>query len=332
MYDSHLTFLFDRESAIGLVDYEDEDEEMPSALGINGKDSGRVLEKIPLTDPIWQEVEDGTIAKRKNSLAPSLEQTGATPPKRQKPEDSHAVDSDSQPGIFNASRVGSDVVSSEVRGLAESVMPASTPQAAHDVSKKASTAEESKATSPEQHEPNAVHQASSSEHGSWNKPEAAPNVDGEHPHQDLHSTPSGSGPVESLSGNVGSAATNAHDVPAESAPAKTACEVEKASDVVREECANGESPTKSLDVGCSARGSSKNGTDCCSSVEDCNGSASESSERVGLGAIPIDGSNNSNLSHQHNVSLGSEGNKLTNLGTDILRTVSPTSPGSYPVR
>lgn len=328
----HLTFWFDRESAIGLVDYEDEDEEMPAALGIDGKDSGRVFEKktlsaVPLTGTIWQEVEDGTIAKRKTSLAPSLEPADVTPPKRQKPEDSH----DSQPGIFDvidSSRVGSDVASLEVRGLAESVAPASIP---HDITMKVSVAENSEATSPEQHGFNAMHQASSSDHISRSKPEAIPNVDGD---QDLRTTPSGPDP-EPLSGNMGSvAATDAHDVATETATTKTACEVEKAlgDDIVREDCANGESPTKALDVG---RGSIKNGTECCSSVGDCNGSASEeSSERVGPGgAIPIDGSNNSTLSQQqHTVSLGSEGNKLTNLGADIMRTVSPTSPGSYPVR
>lgn len=274
----------DRKSAVGLVDYEDEDEEMPRTLGNNGKDSD--MKNSP-ADTVWQEVDDGGVAKRKTSLAPSLEQTDATPPKRQKAEDSHAADLDFD--SLDASRVGSDI--------AESVVSAST--------KEVSPAEETRPMSPElEHGSNAMHKASSSDHTSRSEPEAAPN--GEHP-----TSPSGPGPVVPLVGSV------AMDVPEENATA----EVEVASDAVREECANGEGPTQSLGVACSARV-----TECCSSVEDCNGSASESAESVVLEPLP-------NLSQQHNTSLGSEGgNKLNNLGADILRTVSPTSPGSYPVR
>ncbi|KAG0581095.1 hypothetical protein KC19_4G224600 [Ceratodon purpureus] len=332
-----------RESAIGLVDYDDEDEDMPAALGINGKNSGGVFEKksenllptSPLTDAIWQEVDDGTIAKRKTPLAPGSEETDSTPPKRQKPEDGHLADySDSQSRIFDVvdtGRVGSDVTSSEVPDLAEPVMPNSASLAAQDISTKV---KDSKVASPDQHGSSALHQASSSSHISRSNSGATPDADTENPHQDLHTAPSGPDSVP-LSGRVGLVATDAqllHDVLVETA-ATTASEVEKVAiasgDCMREKCGNGgENLAKPLEVVCSGateRGSVENGTDC-RSVEDCNGSASESAERVGLGAaIPIDGSN-SNLSQQHNVSLGSEGNK------HIMRTVSPTSPGSYTVR
>jgi hypothetical protein len=324
------------------VDYEDEDEDVPAGLGINGKNSGGVFEKksenlLPtssLTDAIWQDVDDGSIAKRKTPLAPGLEETDSTPPKRQKPEDGHSVDHDNQSGLsdlVDTSRVGSDAASSEVLGLAESVIPTSASPATQDISAKV---EDSKATAAEQHGSSAIHQASSSSHISRGNFEATPDVGSEHPHQDLHTAPSDPDSVPPR-GRVGLVATEAqllNDVPVETA-ATTASEAGKVAassgDDVRETCGNGgESPAKSLEVVCSVateRGSFENGMDCCS-VEDCNGFASESAEKVGLGAaVPIDGSNNS-LSQQHNVSLGSEGNK------HIMRTVSPTSPGSYTVR
>lgn len=325
------------------MDYEDEDEDVPAALGINGKNSGGVFGKksenvrpaSPLTDAIWQDVDDGTVAKRKTPLAPGVEETDATPPKRQKPEDGHAVEySDSQSGLsdlVDTSRVGSDAMSSEILRLAESVMPTPAPPTAQDISTKV---EDSKAASADQHGSNAIHQASSSGHVGRSNAEVTPDVDGEHPHHDLHTALSSPGTVPP-SGRVGLVATDAqllYDVPLEIA-ATTASEAGKVAassrDGVREKCGNGgESPTKPLDVVCSVvtgRGSIENGTDCCS-VEDCNGSASDSAERVGPGAaVSIDGSNSS-LSQQHNVSLGSEGNK------HIMRTVSPTSPGSYTVR
>ena len=344
LISSHLTFRFDRESAIGLVDYEDEDEDVPAALGINGKNSGEVFEKksenllptSPLTEAIWQVVDDGPIAKRKSPLAPVSRETDAIPPKRQKPEDGHSIDhSDSQSGLsdlVDSSRGGSDVASSEVPGLAESVMPTLASAAAQDISTKV---EDSKATSAELHGTSGIHRVSTSAHISRSNSEATPDVHGEHPHQDLQTAPSDPDSVPP-SGRMGLVATDAqllHDVPVETA-ATTASEAEKvaaSSEVgVRDECGNGgENPAKPLEVVCSVdalqRGSIENGTDCCS-VEDCNGSASESAERGGPGAaVPIDVSNSS-LSQQHNVSLGSEGNK------HIMRTVSPTSPGSYTVR
>jgi protein phosphatase-4 regulatory subunit 3 len=88
-----------RGNMFGLVDYEDEEDDIPmNNLGSNGKDDGggKVLEKesdslltsIPLSDPIWSNLEsDATVAKRKFPPTPDLEQQNdAVLLKRQKPQ------------------------------------------------------------------------------------------------------------------------------------------------------------------------------------------------------------------------------------------------------
>lgn len=93
----------------GLVDYEDEEDDIPmNNLGSNGKDDGggKVLEKtesdslltsIPLSDPIWSNLEDATVAKRKSPPTPDLEQQNdAVLLKRQKPQGAIERSSDVQ--------------------------------------------------------------------------------------------------------------------------------------------------------------------------------------------------------------------------------------------
>ncbi|KAG0630025.1 hypothetical protein M758_1G148600 [Ceratodon purpureus] len=81
-----------RGNMFGLVDYEDEEDDMPINFGGNGKDGGEVFEKVsdslltslPLADPIWTNLEDATIAKRKSSPASGLVRKDAVVLKRQK--------------------------------------------------------------------------------------------------------------------------------------------------------------------------------------------------------------------------------------------------------
>lgn len=81
----------------GLVDHEDEEDDIPVNLGSNGKDGGGMFEKksdslltsIPLTDPIWSNLEDATVAKRKFPSAPDLDQNDL---KRQKPGKGQATE------------------------------------------------------------------------------------------------------------------------------------------------------------------------------------------------------------------------------------------------
>lgn len=90
--------------------------------------------------------------------------------------------------------------------------------------------------------------------------------------------------------------------------------------VVRVECVNGgESFNRLLEVGCIlviGSGFIENGVDCCL-VEDCNGFVFESLECFGF--LFIKGVNDGNkiVLQQYNVNLGSEGNKLINLGIEI---------------
>jgi hypothetical protein len=70
--------------------------------------------------------------------------------------------------------------------------------------------------------------------------------------------------------------------------------------------------------------------------ENCNGAVAAGigdSERIGGGEASKTGFSESNSdSTQHSVSIGSEAKKLASLGSDLMRAVSPSSPGSYTVR
>nr|XP_024382924.1 serine/threonine-protein phosphatase 4 regulatory subunit 3-like isoform X3 [Physcomitrium patens] len=355
----HLILCSDSGSATGSVYHEGEDENMSTALNTNRKKSGWVFEMkpesilpaIPFTGPIWQEVEDGPITKRKTPLASSLEQTDATVFKRQKPEDDHAEDQSknypSLSAVVDLSGAGSAEMSSEVPGLAESMMLDST-LPAQDIITKVCNTENPNATSVYQHESDVIYQTSSSDHSSRSNTEATPDVDGKCAYEDLDTSPLESASIP-LGGNADLVASKSllfNDRLADIATTRTFVMMGKDSacleenhpydglEAVREKCANGgESPTKPVDVGCSLARESQNGMDS-SAVEDINRSTSESSERIGLGAIPTKGVNDSNssISQLQNTSLGSEGNRMTNLGTDIMRTVTPTSPGPYTVR
>ncbi|KAG0578678.1 hypothetical protein KC19_4G041700 [Ceratodon purpureus] len=89
-----------RGNIFGLVDYEDEEDDIPMNLGSNGKDGGGMFEKesdslltsIPLTDPIWSNLDDATVAKRKFPRAPDLDQNDAVVLKRQKPGTGQATE------------------------------------------------------------------------------------------------------------------------------------------------------------------------------------------------------------------------------------------------
>ncbi|XP_024373629.1 uncharacterized protein [Physcomitrium patens] len=322
-----------RGSAIGLVDYEDEDEDMPTTVSTNGKDPGEVVERsenplpaAPLTDPVRHGVEDGTPTKRKTPLAPTLEETDATASKRLKPEDGHSVDlpnaQSSRSGIVDTSRVGSCTKSSEELSLSESTTLSPESIAEQDISLNVGEAKVFGTSSADLPVSGAEHQPSSSNEGT-------PDTSSELRHQDLDTAPSGTSATlpsdhhlshESAETAAVLAAIKGEKVAASLSPDEDMSSHDVTGNVVRVECANGgESLNRSSEVGCTlatGSGPTENGVDCCS-VEDCNGSASESSEC--LGSLPTKGVNDGNkiVPQQHNVNLGSEGNKLTNLGTEI---------------
>lgn len=68
--------------------------------------------------------------------------------------------------------------------------------------------------------------------------------------------------------------------------------------------------------------------------QDCNGTATECVERVNHGTDFIKDSiaGNGGTQQLNNGSLDSEKIKLTSLGTDLIRAVTPTSLGPFTVR
>lgn len=342
-----LLLFFDRESTIGLVDYDDEDEDMPATSGINGKNLVELLDKktenllpaVPLTSPLL-EVETDTFVKRKTPLAPTLEETDGTSSKRQKPDDIQAVDCSTgqfaYSNIIDTNRVGSCTTNSEDLGFSEPTMLGSTSPTVQDVDSKGRKPEDLKACSVDQHGSGTANQASSLDHISCS-PEAVPDMDGEHTHQHLDTAPPGlcSG-LPSVNACLIAMDTHlSHDKPAETAVAPTENVMVSGSaglsedkslhdvtgDVVRETYANGgESPTLE-------RGGTGNGADFPSS-EDCSVSAFEVTERPET--LLTKGVNDSSISvpQQLNMNSGCEGNGLSNLDIDNM-TVTPTSPGSH---
>ncbi|XP_024390933.1 uncharacterized protein [Physcomitrium patens] len=336
-----------RESTIGLVDYDDEDEDMPATSGINGKNLVELLDKktenllpaVPLTSPLL-EVETDTFVKRKTPLAPTLEETDGTSSKRQKPDDIQAVDCSTgqfaYSNIIDTNRVGSCTTNSEDLGFSEPTMLGSTSPTVQDVDSKGRKPEDLKACSVDQHGSGTANQASSLDHISCS-PEAVPDMDGEHTHQHLDTAPPGlcSG-LPSVNACLIAMDTHlSHDKPAETAVAPTENVMVSGSaglsedkslhdvtgDVVRETYANGgESPTLE-------RGGTGNGADFPSS-EDCSVSAFEVTERPET--LLTKGVNDSSISvpQQLNMNSGCEGNGLSNLDIDNM-TVTPTSPGSH---
>lgn len=366
------------------MDYEDEDEDMPTAMGVNGKGGGGIFERksdtvllaIPISDPIWPDVEDVSVAKRKSPLAPSLEQTDATALKRQKPEEGqaneHSNDEALSASVDNSPGVGPPTGSAEVLGL-ESVRELSSVSISPQMSaasktdanlgsseKSRSDLLSSKETLVEYQGPG-MYPPSSSDHGldgggTVSNPEviAATSVGGSHGDVDmvsravsipasvsppnytttlLNDTPNSlQGPpgVESLKSS-GRLENISNLGPTEGSDRNNTMNISPRDAVVH----GHETCCKSGDMDCKVadRVPSENGVGACL-AENGNGTACEGSERVVHGIVSSKSSSGSNsgLSQQHNVSIGSEGNKLTSLGSDLMRAVTPTSPGPYTVR
>uniref|UniRef100_A0A7I4D3Y0 Serine/threonine-protein phosphatase 4 regulatory subunit 3-like central domain-containing protein n=1 Tax=Physcomitrium patens TaxID=3218 RepID=A0A7I4D3Y0_PHYPA len=116
----------------GLVDYEDEEDELPMNLGSKRKDgdgvlvseSDRLLAAVPLSDPIWSNMEDATVAKRKSHSGPDLDQNHANCLKKQRSEmvqeTGDSNDSSNVTCIDDLDKLTPSVTGAETRGVAES--------------------------------------------------------------------------------------------------------------------------------------------------------------------------------------------------------------------
>ena len=353
----------------GLVDYEDEEDEIPMTLGSNGKDGGGVFEKesdslltsIPLTDPIWSNLEDATIAKRKFPPAPDLDQNDAVVLKRQKPgkgqapERSH--DQSSMTRIDHSDGSVPSVTGSEVlesAGLARNCSQAPTslrvPTSRPDNSKIFSDVEPNSEQLPGNgividHDSD-VHPITESNHvvggdsGTTVGAEAAGNVLCSNGNTNmLPQSANCSAVVSTDIGKVANGSTNSSTEQISGHEGEVVTTSGRYEDQNLQNGTNnligvadgneGESRINMAAEGCT----SENGIGD-SLRQDCNGIANEGVERVDRGTHCFKGSiGTSGVTQQlNNGSLDSENKKLTSLGTDLMRAVTPTSPGPFTVR
>jgi hypothetical protein len=352
----------------GLVDYEDEEDDIPMNLGSNGKDEGGVFEKesdslltsIPLTDPIWSNLEDSTVAKRKFPPAPDLDQNDAVVLKRQKPGKGQATERSNDQSDSTCID-GSDGSAPSVTGAEVLESAGSTrnrPQAPTSLKGPASRPDNSKIfpdeeLKSEQMAGNGViidqqafdsdmHPVTEANHvdggDSWS------NVGAESAENALRSN----GSANILPHRASYSSMVANDI-GKIANGSTHSSIEKISSHEGEVVTtSGRCEDQNLHNGSNSltRVADENGGESlinmaaeeCTSEngigdslgQDCNGIANE---RVDHGTGSIKGSIASGVTQQlNNGSLDSENRKLTSLGTDLMRAVTPTSPGPFTVR
>lgn len=357
----------------GLVDYEDEEDDMPTNLGGNGKDGGEVVEKasdsllssLPLTGPIWTNLEVAAVVKRKSSPAPDLERKDPVILKRQKSGKDKVTElsnnqnnltfmDDSVPGSA-PSMTGAQVLGS-VEEMKKSSQVSTSPgnSASRLDGAKIFPCEDSKSSQlpgnglaiDQQNcyldscpvtEPNHVAGGDSSSMTA-DTPETIacsngkPNAFQERPDR-----------LEMLADSVGKTANGAVNSPiGHEGEVLTSPELREGNHL-----SNGTSTSTITDGNGIENQVKSEGTIHSLAAERCtsgngtvaflghesNGTSTEGVERVEHGSCPVKGNIAiSGITQQlSNGSLDSESKKLTSLGSDLLRAVTPTSPG-YPVR
>jgi len=359
----------------GLVDYEDEEDDLPMNVGKNGKDGGEVLEKesdslltsIPLSDPIWSNLEDATAAKRKSPPPPDLEQNDAVVSKRQRPGKSQATERSSDvrnlTSIDDSGELASSVRGAEVQESSELIRkcsPGSTSpegSASRLDSPKIFPVEEPKSgelpgngTVIDQRTLDSdLHPVTSANHvdggDSCSSADAETAEDLSCANGKVNTLPRSADCSSMMANNLGRTANG-------SANALT----EKFSGHEGEVSGRHEDPnlrngtiglTRGVDgnggenrvnpdtlLNVTAEGcTSENGTGD-SFGQDCIGTANDAVKREdhGTGSVKGNCATSGATQELSNGSLESENKKLTSLSTDLLRAVTPTSPGPFTVR
>lgn len=343
----------------GLVDYEDEEDDIPMNLGSNGKDGGEVFEKesdslltsIPLSDPIWSNLEDSTVAKRKLPPAPDLVQNDAVVSKRQKPETAQASERSNDLGnLTSIDELASSTRGAEVLESAELIRKCS--QVPTSPERLASRSESSKVF-PYEEPMSAQLPGNGTVLDSDLHPVTKPNHDGGDSCSSVNVETAGdlvcaNGKLNTLPRCADCSSMVANNL-GRTANGSGNAVTEKISEVstssVCHEDPNLHNGTSSLNGALGENGvnaddallniiaegcTSENGVDD-SLGQDCNGTANDGVKREGLGTGSIKGSGVSQ--ELSNGSLESENKKLISLSTDLLRAVTtPTSPGPFTVR
>lgn len=351
---------FFRGNMFGLVDYEDEEDDIPMNLGSNGKDGGEVFEKesdslltsIPLSDPIWSNLEDGAIAKRKSSPAPDLEPDDAVVSKRQKPGKSQATERSNDlrtlTSIDDSDESAASVRGAEVPESAELTNKCS--QGPNSPEGPASLSDNSKifpyeepklpgngavvdwqTLDPDLHPVTKSNQVDGGDSGAETAGESA--------NGKVNMLPQSVDCSSMVANNLGRTANGSASALAEKT---NGLEGEVSTPSERHEDPNLPNGTSSL-----ARSADGNGVEnpvnpddtllsvpaegCASGngLGGCNGTANDGVKREDYGTGSIKCGVAQELS---NGSLESENKKLTSLGSDLLRAVTPTSPGPFTVR
>ena len=360
----------------GLVDYEDEEDDMPMNVGGNGKDGGELFEKasdslltsLPLSDTTWTNLEDATAAKRKSSPAPELERKDAVVLKRQKSGKGQETDlSNNQNNLtsiddsvgFAPSMTGAQILGSAEGMKSPQVSTSPGSPASRSDGAKIFPFEESKSTQlpgnglamdhqtcdPDPHSTTKLNHVAGGDSSGMNAvpPEIFPCSNGK-PNVVQRRTDC----LKMLADLVGKT-TNGATNPLNDKTTGHEGEVLTSRGLHEgQRLPNGMSTsTKTTDGNGSKNQVKSEGTVHNPAVERCtrengtadisgqesNGTATEGVERVEHGICPVNGNVAiSDVTEQlNNGSLDSETKKLTSLGIDLIRAVTPTSPG-YSVR
>ncbi|KAH9557826.1 hypothetical protein CY35_07G105100 [Sphagnum magellanicum] len=382
-----------RGSAFGLVDYEDEDEDVPTGLGTNGKEQMGMLQHkndnslstIPIADPIWPDVEDVTAAaKRKTPISPSVLETdaaaAAAASKRQKPETgqavSHSCDLGAVRGMKDLVVTVQNAPSGKVLSIpeADDRMPTSSPYLTavpipHVQDNTTPVSLNSKEHSVNQQSLSMVVDGVGSG-GSSVVMNADYIISSNGPINSNPITASDNSQVQTSSGSLDAAGgglevTKRHSEevvsttsPSEdmeeccSGSADSACDTTTGLNGC--EMNSKKAAAAAAEVACTVaadRFVTENGGAGGCSGDNCNrgpgiGGGGGGSDRVVGGGDETSKTNNNGCcsesnsdviiqqqQQQHSVSIGSEtNNKLASLGSDLMRVVSPSSPGPYSVR
>ncbi|CAK9276520.1 unnamed protein product [Sphagnum jensenii] len=381
-----------RGSAFGLVDYEDEDEDVPTGLGTNGKEqlgmlqhkNDNSLSTIPIADPIWPDVEDVTAAaKRKTPIPPSVLETdaaaaAAAASKRQKPETGQAVSHSCDLGAVRGMKDLVVTAQNAFSGMlsipeADDRMPTSSPYLTavpipHIQDNTTPVSLNSKEHSVNQQSLSLVVDGVGSG-GSSVVMNADYIISSNGPINSNPITASDNSHVQTSSGSLDAAGgglevTKRHSEEVVSTTSPTEDSEECCSGSADSACdtttglngceMNSKKAAAAAEVACTVaadRFVTENGGAGGCSVDNCNqgpgiGGGGGGSDRVIGGGDETSKTNNNGCcsesnsdvikqqqQQQHSVSIGSEtNNKLASLGSDLMRAVSPSSPGPYSVR
>jgi hypothetical protein len=339
-------------------------------VGMFEQKSDSLLSTLPIADPIWPDMEDvTTAAKRKTPVAPSITETDAAACKRQKAESdgetvSHLSDLGAVKGMKDLVLTVSEHVSSAETSVSETQQRMLTTPPTYLTAVPTAISDGNDITSvPLNNNEHSVYHESldmfQDEVETDGSSDVVLNVDyvssnGPTSTNDPVSIPDGllqassNGPLNDAVAAAGVEAATRHMVETLSTTTCPSENREMHSGGGIDSAATGDTTGMNghkaknktgevVECNVAERFATENGTAGVVCLgENCNGAVAAGigdSERIGGGEASKTGFSESNSdSTQQSVSIGSEAKKLAGLGSDLMRAVSPSSPGSYTVR